>query len=118
MSTFRSILPFNLKENIIADEFESFINNKYKPTYLTIDGFTDLELLKKVGEQDTIFEQPSPDYLIIELWQDTESHHQIWKQENMEAIQKTLGPQVWEALTKLHEEYGDRVGSYHSVVIT
>ena len=83
-----------------------------------MESLTDLELLKKVGEQDTIFEQPSPDYLIIELWQDTESHHQIWKQENMETVRRTLGTRVMEVLTKLHEEYGDRVGSYHSILIS
>ena len=32
-------------------------------------------------------------------------------------MQKTLGPQVTEVLTKLHEEYGERVGSYHSVAL-
>ena len=47
MSKFRSILPFNLKEGVTTDEFESFINDEYKPVYLTVKGFLNLELLKK-----------------------------------------------------------------------
>ena len=79
--------------------------------------FTNLELLKK-QRYKILFSNNQSRLSNYGILQDIESHHQIWKQENMEAIQKTLGPQVWEALTKLHEEYGDRVGSYHSVVIT
>ncbi len=117
MSKFRSILPFNLKEGVTTDEFESFINDEYKPAYLAVKGFLNLELLKKAEEQDTIFEQPSPDYLIMEFWESSESHGQVWKQENMEAVRTTLGIRVVNALTKIHDEYGDRIGSYHSVVV-
>ena len=53
----------------------------------------------------------------MEFWESSESHGQVWKQENMEAVRTPLGIRVVNALTKLHDEYGDRVGSYHSVVV-
>ena len=94
MSTFRSILPFNLKEGVTTDEFESFINDEYKPAYLTVKGFLNLELLKKQRSKILYFEQPSPDYLIMEFWESSESHGQVWKQESMEAVRTTLGIRV------------------------
>ena len=94
MSTFRSILPFNLKEGVTTDEFESFINYEYKPVYLTVKGFLNLELLKKQRSKILYFEQPSPDYLIMEFWESSESHGQVWKQESMEAVQTTLAIRV------------------------
>ena len=94
MSTFRSILPFNLKEGVTTDEFESFINDEYKPAYLAVKGFLNLELLKKQRSKILYFEQPSPDYLIMEFWESSESHGQVWKQESMEAVRTTLGIRV------------------------
>ena len=55
-----SVLSYfvNLKEDVTANEFESFINNECNPVSLTVASFINLELLKKSEKQDTLFEQP------------------------------------------------------------
>ena len=79
--------------------------------------FTNLELLKKQRNK-ILFSNNQSRLSNYGILQDIESHHQVWKQENMETVRRTLGTRVMEVLTKFHEEYGDRVGAYHSILIS